>query len=475
MPVGTTGIEVLEPLALLTENGTTAFHANCTPDSVRNLVKTLESGEHPTEEADYVVDHERGIATVPLPDDGPLAVGQRSILERCGWVDPTSISGYETLVANDGEQNPDEVLETIVTLGLRGRGRGDAQMDEPIIKEWQLARETDGEPVVVVNAHEADARNCTDQTLLDGSPIEILDAATAVAYVVGAEDIVIYTNESTANHQLREAIETFAETDAASDVNLQVFSGPDMYIAGEPTMAIEAIEGNDRLEARLRPPSPAAHGLYGRPTVVHTPRTLAHVRRALRESDAFDPQDSDPGTRLMTVTGDVQASATIEIPPEGTLAIARDAVSMDGVFKMACVGGQFGGITQSLDYSPRPSTLSKAQLGTEGVAELFNEQRCVVATVGTRSKFAQEENCGRCVPCREGSKQATNLLRELYDGEYNDASLRELARTMRKTSICEFGRTATRPVTTAMNEFEPEFRAHADGHCPTGTCEEANP
>ncbi len=329
-------------------------------------------------------------------------------------------------------------------------------------------------PVVVVNGGETDDRNRTDQLLLEADPIAVLDGATAVAHVVGAEDIVVYCPESAlgTRERVRDAMEAFSETDAGADVTIRTFSGPDMYIAAEPTMALEALEGNDRLEARLRPPSPGEHGLYGRPTIVHTPRTLAQVRQAVRTPDAFDAEDSDPGTRLVTVTGDVGSPATLELPTGGSLETVRDAVSLDSDLKMACVGGQFGGVTRSLDHTPSAPALTGAHLGTDGVVELFDQSRCAVATAGTRAKFAQEENCGRCVPCREGSKQLTNLMRDIYSGEFKDDMLRELARTMQETSICYFGRAASRPVTTAMDEFEPEFRAHADGRCPSGACSE---
>ncbi|SIR07055.1 NADH dehydrogenase subunit F [Haladaptatus litoreus] len=472
--VGPTGIEALEPLVSVTDGETTVFHSNCTPKRVRTLVSELESGNLPNDGAHAVVSHEGEQTELPIPDDGPLSVGHRNVLARCGWTDPANMRDDETLVAEDALADCDDVLSQITQFGLLGRGRGDARMDEPIAEEWTVARETDGDPVVVVNAGETDDRNRTDQLLLESDPISVLDGATAVAHVVGAEDVVIYCPKSAveAQQRVRETVRAFRETDAGENVSIQVFGSPDQYIASEPTMALEALEGNDRLEARLRPPSPAKHGLYGRPTVVHTPRTFAQVRRALLFPDEFDADDADPGTRLVTVTGDVAQPATIELPTGGSLSDCRNAVSVDGGFKMACVGGQFGGLTRSLDHSPSAPALASARLGTDGVVELLNQSRCAVATAGTRARFAEEENCGRCVPCREGSKQLVGMLRDVYSGEFADDSLRELARTMRESSICYFGQSASRPVTTAMDEFEPEFHAHADGRCPSGACEE---
>ncbi len=472
--VGPVGIEELTPLAAVTNDGTTAFHANCTPGHARTLVKALEDGTVVEEGAHAVVTHDEEETELPLPDDGPLAVGRRNVLGRCGWTDPTRAGGYDRFVAEEAADAPEAVLAQIETLGLLGRGRGDARMDEPIAEEWNIARETDGEPVVIVNGGETDDRNGTDRLLLEADPIAVLDGATAVAHIVGAEDIVVYVPESAPGTRecVRDAMAAFSETDAGEDVTIRTFAGPDMYMAAEPTMALEALEGNDRLEARLRPPSPGEYGLYGRPTIIHTPRTFAQVRRALRSPDAFDSDDADPGTRLMTVTGDVVAPATLELSTGGSLETVRDAVSLDSKFKMACVGGQFGGVTRSLDHTPSAPSITGAHLGTDGVVELFDQSRCAVATAGSRAKFAEEANCGRCVPCREGSKQLTSLMRDIYAGDFKDDMLRELGRTMQETSICEFGRAASRPVTTAMDEFEMEFRAHAEGRCPSGACSE---
>lgn len=186
--------------------------------------------------------------------------------------------------------------------------------------------------------------------------------------------------------------------------------------------------------------------------------------------ERFDPDDADPGTRLFSIAGDVESPATVELPTGGSLAAVDEAITMDGRFKMACIGGQFGGYTRSLDHSPSASGLSNADLGTEGVVELLDESTCAVASAGKRARVASEENCGRCFPCREGSKQAVDLLRNIYDGKYEGDMLRELTRTMKGASICHFGQAAGRSIGTAMNRFETEFEAHADGRCPSGTC-----
>jgi NADH-quinone oxidoreductase subunit F len=205
--------------------------------------------------------------------------------------------------------------------------------------------------------------------------------------------------------------------------------------------------------------------------MVVTPRTLAQIRAALLDPEAFDAADSDPGTRLFTVTGDVSSGATVELPTGGSLAAVRDAVDVQGQVKMASVGGRFGGFTRSLDHTVSALGLRNADLGTEGVIELFDRETCPVAVTGERARFASEANCGRCFPGREGTKQLLHLLRDVYDGQYEDDKLRELTRTMGTSSLCDFGQSAARSVGTALDRFETEFRAHADGRCPSGICE----
>ncbi|WP_101298179.1 NADH-ubiquinone oxidoreductase-F iron-sulfur binding region domain-containing protein [Halegenticoccus soli] len=470
--VGSAGAAGLDPLVLLTRDGTTAFHAAPSPERAAALVSDLEDGGVPAEGADAVVAHAPDAATLPRPETGPLAVGRRRVLGPCGWADPTNsgalADGSAALIA---DREGDDALDRLSAAGLLGRGRGDGSTDEPVADQWKLAREAGGDPVVVVNAHEADPSAAGDGTLLEGATARVLDGALAVRALVGATDVVVYLNEADdlARERVGETVDSAVAAGAVDADEIDVVAGPDRDIAGEMTMALESMEGNDRLEARLRPPRPSEYGLYGRPTIIHTPRTLAQVRAALVDPDHLDPDDADPGTRLVTVAGDVGAPATVELSTGERLGNALDAVDRGG-FKFASVGGRFGGLTRALDLPASAPALAASGLGTNGVVEVFGRDRCVVALVGARARFASEENCGRCVPCREGSKQLTNLLRGVYDGDYEAGRLRELARAMRETSVCEFGIEAQRPVATAVDEFGGEFRAHADGRCPSGEC-----
>ncbi|PSQ17067.1 NADH dehydrogenase FAD-containing subunit [Halobacteriales archaeon QS_8_69_26] len=472
--VGSTGVPAVEPLVLATVEGRTAFHPRCSLDRAREVVAAVEASDLP--DGPHVVASDPGTARFPRPGSGPLSVGTRHALAGAGWLRPASVGDYAALAGGvRSESAGDGVVETVADAGLLGRGRGDLATADPVADSWQAVRAADGDPVVVVNANEADEGARMDQLLLESCPLAVLDPALALAGAVGATDVVVYVNESDglaydrtehAADALRDRVEP-----GDDDPDLAVVAGPDEYTAGEETMALESLEGNDRIEARRRPPGPETHGLHGRPTLVHTPRTLAQVG-ALHWWGPEDPPGvpADPGTRLFTVTGDVATPATVELPTDAELSTALAAVDLDRSMKAACVGGRFGGVTGSLGVPASASGLSSARLGTGGVVEVLDGDRCLVALAGKRAKLAREDNCGRCVPCREGSKQLTELLRDVYAGDYEGDRIRELGRVMTRTSVCAFGRSAPRPVLTAMDEFEEEFAAHANGRCPTGTC-----
>lgn len=478
--VGSTGVIGLEPLLLASRENQTAIVSSCTPETASEIVSILESDTDLTADTstsiDTVLEHDLSTPSRPIPEEGPFSVGDQRILSTAGWLDPTNVGEYER-TGTPLLQNSESLLDELTEIPLRGRGRGDGSTDEPFHATWETVRaRSDEDPIVVVNANEADEHASMDRLLLESTPLAVIDGALAAAKTVGANEIVIYTNEreTLARKRAQAAAENLTSELAGDHASISFHAGPDTYMAGEMTAVLEAIEGNHRLEARLRPPDPSEHGIDGRPTLVHTPRTLAQLSALFRgETDTERiGAASDPGTRLLSVTGDVTpVPVTLELPTDADLSDIREAVRTDGRFKAACVGDVFGGITRTLDIPASASGLSAARLGTNGVVEIFNHDRCMVSIAGERARFASTENCGRCVTCREGSKQLTELLRGVYNGGYDRDGLAELGRVMRETSICEFGQEAPRPTMTAMDAFEPEFKAHAAGRCLTGACD----
>ncbi len=476
--VGSTGARALEPLVMATHEGKTAFYPQCSLMRARDLVAALDGGSLPTNGAMAVTEHDSDTATLPTPDEGVLAVGCRRVLGACGWVVPANVDDYLTsgeFLAATAASRADEWLSELRDAGLRGRGRGDGSRDTPIADTWttiqEISRERNSDPAVVVNANESDPNAEMDRLLLESNPLAVLDAALTAARTIGATNLLVYLNgeEDLARDRVGAAAAELTN-EIGADIPIEAIAGPDEYKAGEMTMAIEALEGNHRLEARLRPPFPREEGLYGRPTLIHTPRTLAQVRALFADSGDQVGHVSGPGSRLITVAGDVETPITIELSTDDTLSLVKNAVDFDGQLKAACVGGVFGGVTRTLDVPAHANALTAAGLGTNGVVELFDQTRCMLSVAGHRAAFAEEENCGRCYPCRGGSQQLASMLRDIYDGEFNAEKIRELLRVMRRSSICQFGHDAQRPVATTMNEFESEFRVHAEGRCPNDTC-----
>jgi NADH-quinone oxidoreductase subunit F len=453
--VGPTGVPALEPLVTVTNGGETAFHPDCSTATLDTIVAGVTDGPNVRAGSPAtVVEHDPESTRLPPVDLQGLDTGNRRLLGGAGWRRPTDPDDHD---AAGGFGTPDQSDVVDAAGALKGRGWGDGCHDAPLEATWETARDAGGDPVVVVNAHGTPA----DALLLATAPFEVLDGAMAAARAVGADSVIVYASgaDEGAVETVRDAAGNYPDPPAAIDV----VTGPAEHRAGEPTMALEAIEGNHRLEARIRPPGPESVGLHGQPTLIHTPRTLAHLAVTLREGDG-------PDTRLVTVEGDVAAPATVELPASDTLADAVEAVTVDGDFKAACVGGQFGGLTRTLDVDVTPSALTAAGLGTEGTVHVLAEDRCVLEFVGKRTQYAADENCGRCVPCREGTTQLTGLLRDIYDGAYEPTDIEELVRVMDGSSICAFGVEAGRPARTAVAEFESELQAHADGHCPANSC-----
>jgi len=467
--VGSAGVLALEPLALATRGGRTAIHANAGDATLERLAEALQTGL-PTEGAHAVVTHDPDTDRLPTPDEGPLSVGRRRVLGSCGWSRVDRFDAERLLAPLPDD--PTTALDHATRVGLLGRGRGDAARDRPVADEWRTTRAADGDPVVVVNGNEADSAVAGDDLLLASAPGDVLAGALAVAEVVDAGDVVVHVREGEA--LAAERVQRAADA-LPSTATVQVAAGPDAFTAGEATMALEALEGADRIEARRRPPGPAEWGLYGRPTVVHTPRTLAQLAALLRDPGAFDADAGDPGTRLVTATargagGDAVAPpATVELPTDAPVGRALGALDTRRAPGWAVVGGRFGGLTRDLDVPASAPALLAADCGTAGAVESF-AGACALAAVGRRAAFARNANCGRCVPCREGSKQLHEGLRAVYDGDHDEADLRELLRVMGETSLCAFGREAARPARTALDRFAGEVRAHADGDCPAGEC-----
>lgn len=467
LAVGSPGTVHL-PLVAVTRGGRTAVHQSVDPNRAASLVSLLADSGLPVDGARAVVDHEPGPNDFPV-GDGPLAAGTRRTLRGAGWTDPTAFESPAALGA--------DALTTVAELGVRGRGWGDARQDEPLAAGWREARDADGEPVVVINGLDADPKVDGDRLLLASLPGRVIAGAVIAASVVDAADLVAVLPDD--DPVVADRVRSVADrVDDETGLTVEFVGADADYMTAEHTAILESLEGNDRVEARRRPPGPEAWGLFERPTLVHTPRTLAAVERAVADPDALDADAADPGTRLVTVVGPERR--TVELPTDASLSralvdgeFAEGTSDRDETGSFACVGGQFGGLTRDLDTPASAPALRGAGLGTNGSVEPFaaGAGGCPVVVAGRRMRVAREDNCGRCVPCRTGSVRAHELLREVYAGEFAESRLRELARTMQRTSLCGFGADAARPLATALDDFAADLRAHAEGRCPAEVCD----
>ena len=425
---------------------------------------------------------------------GTLPAQNRVVLKNVGIIDPESIDDY---IANDGyqalgialEKTPDEVISIIKNSGLQGRGGAGF----PTGIKWGFVNKTYGDKkFVVCNADESEPGTFKDRVVLEGDPHAILEAMSIAAYAVGANEGYIYIRGEyqLAIERVEIAIKQaeeyglLGENIFGSDFSfkIHVHVGAGAYICGEETALIESIEGK-RGEPRSRPPYPTTNGLWGKPTLVNNVETLANIPAILRNgADWYRTlgTPSSPGTKVFTVLGNVNVTGLIEVPMGITL---REVVSIyakgmkSGSFKLAQTGGSSGSIIPaSLQDTPMDFESYKragVSLGS-GALLICNDEVCIVDLAKVLLNFFRVESCGKCTPCRIGTKRAFDILTGISQGEGTLEDLDELLslnKEMLELSNCGLGQTAGTPLRDMLNYFRAEVEAHVRlGVCPTGVC-----
>ena len=448
---GPVGVAGWDPVLFASTARETAVFPAPAMATAREVTAALETGELPAE-ARWEVEHPADAPRRPLTASGPLGVGANRVMGYAGWVDPTAAAASPPTID----------LLTGAARRVHGRGWGDAAEDTPVGQVWDRLPDDTSDAIVVVNAADPHRLAQVDRFLMSTQPGRIVATAAAICDALGAADLVVVL-PADADRQAGWLAE---ELVVDPPCTLQVICGPELYHATEPAALVEALEGKDRIEPRRGPPGPEHTGVFGRPTLIHTPRTLAQIAAVEREGEGGD----DPGTRLFHVCGDVRVEQTVELHPSQPVSTAISAADPTDAVAMAIVGGVFGGFTTDLEVRAHMTELRAAGVGTDGVIEVCSTDRCPVRIAGDRISFAAESNSGRCVPAREGTVQLRELLREVYAGELDAPAIEELARVMRRTSNCRLGAAASRPVTTALSQFRDAFEAHAAGECPAGGC-----
>ena len=420
----------------------------------------------------------------------------RTALANCGHInaecidEAIAVRGYEALANVIEANDPDAVISEIEKSGLRGRGGGGF----PTGRKWRFtAANRGGKSYVVCNGDEGDPGAFMDRSIMEGDPHKLLEGMAIAAFAIGADEGYIYVRAEypLAIKRLRKAIADAEERNflgkniMGSDFSftLHIKEGAGAFVCGEETALIASIEG-ERGMPRPKPPFPANKGLFGRPTLINNVETLANVPVImLKGADWFASMgtETSKGTKTFALTGEVNNTGLIEVPMGTTL---REIVFDIGggirggkKFKAVQIGGPSGGCLteEHLDIPMDYDNLIKAgaMVGSGGLV-VMAENTCIVEVARFFMNFTQHESCGKCVPCREGTKNMLKNLEKIVagKGEMSDLDLlEELAHSVKEGSLCGLGKTAPNPVLSTLKYFRDEYIAHIkDKKCPAGVC-----
>ena len=421
----------------------------------------------------------------------------RLVLENCGAINPEQIEeyiavgGYEALAKAVTTMSPEDVIEEIKKSGLRGRGGGGF----PTGLKWQFAKASvSDKKYVICNADEGDPGAFMDRSVLEGDPHKILEGMAVCGYAIGADEGYIYVRAEypLAIKRLRIAIEQ-AEAMGLLGENifgsgfsfkLHIKEGAGAFVCGEETALMASIEGK-RGMPRPRPPFPAVAGLWGKPTNINNVETFGNVAAIITNGAdwyAGFGTEKSKGTKVFALTGKINNTGLAEVPMGITMReIIYDiggGINGGKKFKAVQIGGPSGGclpesmLDLSIDYDSL--TAAGAMMGSGGLV-VMDEDTCMVDVAKFFLNFTQSESCGKCTPCREGTKRMLEVLTRITEGQGREGDielLEELARNIKETALCGLGQTAPNPVLSTLKYFRHEYEAHIkEKRCPAGACE----
>lgn len=421
----------------------------------------------------------------------------RLVLENCGAINPEQIEeyiavgGYEALAKAVTTMSPEDVIEEIKKSGLRGRGGGGF----PTGMKWQFAKASvSDKKYVICNADEGDPGAFMDRSVLEGDPHKILEGMAVCGYAIGADEGYIYVRAEypLAIKRLRIAIEQ-AEAMGLLGENifgsgfsfkLHIKEGAGAFVCGEETALMASIEGK-RGMPRSRPPFPAVAGLWGKPTNINNVETFGNVAAIITNGAdwyAGFGTEKSKGTKVFALTGKINNTGLAEVPMGITMReIIYDiggGINGGKKFKAVQIGGPSGGclpesmLDLSIDYDSL--TAAGAMMGSGGLV-VMDEDTCMVDVAKFFLNFTQSESCGKCTPCREGTKRMLEVLTRITEGQGREGDielLEELARNIKETALCGLGQTAPNPVLSTLKYFRHEYEAHIkEKRCPAGACE----
>ncbi len=483
--VGCRGFCARDVLVDITVDGAVSTYQYIEPQMVERLVKDHVIGREPVREwlvgEDYHIFHDNQ---------------EKVILHDLGRIDPEKITEYLDAGGYSGskkavtEMSPSGVITCIKSSGLRGRGGGGF----PAGLKWELCAQTEaGTRYLICNADEGDPGAFMDRSIVEGNPHAVIEGMIIGAYAIGAELGYIYIRAEypLAVERLRIALQQASSdghlgsnlygTDFSFDIRIKLGAGA--FVCGEETALIASIEG-DRGMPRAKPPFPANKGLWGKPTIINNVETLANIPQIIvRGAEWFSAIGSgkSTGTKVIALTGKIRNTGLIEIPMGMPLkTIIYDiggGIEDDRLFKAVQTGGPSGGcipqqhIDLPVDYESLRSIGS--MMGSGGMVVL-DETDCMVSIARFFLAFTQQESCGKCTPCRIGTKRLLEILTRITEGEGKEGDielLHDLAEDVRGSSLCGLGMSAPNPVLSTIKYFRHEYEAHINHRkCPAKVC-----
>ncbi|MGB3975529.1 MAG: NADH-ubiquinone oxidoreductase-F iron-sulfur binding region domain-containing protein [bacterium] len=509
--VGCIGLCALEPLMDIQIPGKprVSFY-NVTADNVAQILDLFLKGQ---DVPDHVLGQFRSTTLKPWPslpfiDEHPFFAPQtRLVLKNCGLINPRSIEqyialqGYQAFIKTLHTRTPQEVCDMVLASGLRGRGGGGF----PTGRKWQFALKSKGEQkYLVCNADEGDPGAFMDRAVIEGDPHRLLEGMAIAGYAVGATKAYIYIRAEypLAIARLEEAIEQAQAYGLIGDnimdtgycLEFIIKKGAGAFVCGEETALLASIEGR-RGMPRPRPPYPSDSGLFGAPTLINNVETFSNIPGIVLhgpEKFAALGTKNSKGTKVFAMSGKVKYTGLVEVEMGTTLrSIVYDiggGIPNGRAYKAVQIGGPSGGCipTQHLDIPIDYDSLIQvgAMMGSGGLV-VMDEDNCMVDIAKFFMKFIQRESCGKCIPCREGTRRMLEILERITRGHRSETgtdalvrfqgvlSLTRLAEVIRSTSLCGLGQTAPNPVLSTLRWFKNEYDAHIyERRCPAGACKE---
>ena len=490
---GCFGICALGPIVVVYPEG--AFYSRVEPGDAEEIIKEHIAGGRVVSRLLYE-ETKLGDHIASFDETNFYKSQMRIALRNCGLINPECIDeyiafdGYASLAKALTEQTPQEVIDVILKSGLRGRGGAGF----PTGRKWQFAADAKGErKFVACNADEGDPGAFMDRSVLEGDPHSVIEAMTIAGYTIGANLGFVYVRAEypIAVERLKIAIGQAREYGFLGDnilgtgfqFDIDIRLGAGAFVCGEETALIASIEGH-RGEPRVRPPFPAVKGLFGMPTLLNNVETYANIPWILQkgwEAFAAVGTETSKGTKIFALGGKVVNVGLVEVPMGTTL---RTVVEEIGggcpggrKFKAAQTGGPSGGcipashIDTPIDFESLTSIGS--MMGSGGLI-VMDEANCMVDIARYFLDFTVDESCGKCTPCRIGTKRMCQLLDKITEGHGTPEDielLEELCEHIKGNSLCALGQTAPNPVLSTLKYFRSEYEAHVnDKKCPAGVC-----